>query len=174
MLTTIKLFAETNLNADSDTFSKLASQGVPGIIIAMIVAFAAMFVICRYLDVRRDEKRELKRDKELTQLKIEENQSRIDLSKTLNQLANNVKEMTFLLVENTQTIKESVSNVDSKVCEVNAGVESIGKKVLEHDKTLSIHGDAIAAHEIHLDQQDQKIELIEKPKTKKRGRSENV
>ena len=155
----ILLFANTNLSANSDTFSKLAHEGVPGIVITMIVCFAAMFVICRWLDVRRDERREVKKDKELTQLKIDENLSRNELTKTLNQLSNNVKEMTFLLVENMKSLKESVKDVDDKVSEVSSGVEEINSRVDEHDKILD-------RHEIAISDNKEKIERLGGTKAK--------
>lgn len=176
------LFAilSTDIKADSGTFSELAPYGDKGIIIAMIIAYIALIVvggslyaISRWLDVRRYERKEIKNDSELTQLKIVENTSRESLAKTQGILADNIQDLTNLITTTTKDLQRGIHGIDVKVTCLSDGFNEIKSQVNAHEEVLGAHEAKLAVHDTQIENLNNatKAETTPAPKTRRRTKT---
>lgn len=138
------------LNADLDILGKLAEHGLTGVIIAVIAAcviiialFAVSIIIFHWLEVRRYERKEIKRDTQLAAIRIEENDSRAKLAETQTRLSDNIGSLTKLvettserLYENIKDVKVKVENLSDNVDELKTTVDKHEKDIIRHDGLL--------------------------------------
>ena len=114
------LWAESSVHFDGKTFSELALAGDKGVIVALIIAyialilvFAALYAFSRWCEVRRYERREIGREKELIELRNEENLGRERLVKAQTELANHLHCLTELVGDIAEEVREVNRKTDA-------------------------------------------------------------
>lgn len=116
-------FAEASVSFDGATFAELAAAGDKGVIIALVIAyialilvFAALYAFSYWCEMRRYERKEIEREKELVRLRSEENAGRERLVTAQTTLAENIRELTVLVrgaALEVHRVGEKVDRLDS-------------------------------------------------------------
>lgn len=113
------IYADSSITFDGKTFSELAMAGDKGVIVALIIAyialilvFAGLYAFSRWCEMRRYERKEIDRDRELIRLRIEENKGRERLVKAQTELAASVRELTGMAIGAASDLKEIGEKVD--------------------------------------------------------------
>ena len=142
------LFAETTatLNADTNTLSELAKHGFSGIVITVIAACVAIIAIFaltigffHWLEVRRYERKEIKRDTQLAAIRIEENDSRMKLTETQTKLSDNICALSKIVEDTSERLYDNIKDVKGRVDKLAFGLNGIKETVEQHEKDLNRH-----------------------------------
>lgn len=143
------LFADSinaNLNADTNTLSELAKAGLSGIVITIISScvliiaiFAALIGLFHYLEVRRYERKEIKRDTELAAIRIEENDSRTKLTETQTKLSDNITALAKMIENISERLNDNIVDVKLKVEQLSDGIDDLKDTVDRHEKDIERH-----------------------------------
>ena len=135
-----------NINADSNTLSELAKAGLSGIVITIIAScvliiaiFAFLVGVFHYLEVRRYERKEIKRDTELAAIRIEENDSRTKLTETQTKLSDNIIALTKLVETTSERLYDNIKDVKVKVEQLADGMDDLKDTVEKHEKDIQRH-----------------------------------
>ncbi|MGI5832161.1 MAG: hypothetical protein ACOX6D_06460 [Thermoguttaceae bacterium] len=115
-------FAETSITFDGQTFAELARAGDKGVIVALIIAyialilvFAGLYAFSYWCEIRRFERKEIDREKEVMRLRAEENEGRERLVKAQTELAGNLHELTGLVGTTASEVRRIGEQVDRAV-----------------------------------------------------------
>lgn len=143
------IFAESinaNINADTKTLEELAKAGLSGIVITIIVSavviialFVGLIAFFHYLEVRRYERKEIKRDTELAAIRIEENDSRTKLTETQTRLSDNISTLAKLIENTSERLNDNIVDVKLKVEQLSDGLDDIKDTVEKHEKDIQRH-----------------------------------
>lgn len=143
------IFAETinaNLNADTNTLSELAKAGLSGIVITIISScvviiaiFAGLIGFFHYLEVRRYERKEIKRDTELAAIRIEDNDSRTKLTEAQTKLSDNITALVKIVEDTSERLNDNIVDVKIKVEQLTDNVDDLKTTVDKHEKDISRH-----------------------------------
>ena len=113
------LFAEASVSFDGATFAELAAAGDKGVIIALVIAyialvlvFAGLYAFSYWCEMRRYERKEIDREKELVRLRSEENAGRERMAEAVTALTENVKQLTELVRSASSELGRVASKVD--------------------------------------------------------------
>lgn len=134
------------VNIDSGTLSDLAANGLSGIFIALIAGFVGMTAIyaClvgifHWLEVRRYERKEIKRDTQLAAIRIEENESRTKLTEAQTKLTDNIASLSHLIEDTSERLNDNIQDVKLQVDKLSDGLDGLKDTVEKHEKDIQRH-----------------------------------
>lgn len=116
----------------SDTATGLAKEGPFGILVTLIIVFGALVVILRWIDSKREIRRDEQRDQKFFDLKNEWIISNQSLAESLAALAQNIIKLEEILNGQREILRDINARLD-RMEEVDADHE---KLLTEHDKKL--------------------------------------
>lgn len=142
------IFATTSatINADTNTLSELAKNGLSGIVITLISAVVAIVIIfagivCyfHYLEVRRYERKEINRDTQLAAIRIEENDSRTKLTEAQTKLTDNIASLSHMIEDTSKRLNDNILDVKIKVEHLADGMNELKDTVDKHEQDIKRH-----------------------------------
>lgn len=109
------------------TIQALAKEGVPGVIIALIIAIIVLSCFYTYLTY----KREITREKEYLDAEIERNRTLATLTASINEFA--------------KVVSEEFNRINASLDGLLNGVDTIGDKVEALEESVKAHEEIISA-----------------------------
>ena len=109
------------------TIQGLAKEGVPGVIIALIIAIILLSCFYTYLTY----KREVTREKEYLDAEIERNKTLVTLTASINEFA--------------KVVSEEFNRINASLDGLLNGVDAIGDKVEALEESVKAHDEIISS-----------------------------
>ena len=158
MVTLISCFlfgadVNANVNADSNTLTGLAEQGVWGFLIMLIVTVLLMALFTLWLYVKRDSAH----DKNFQALFVKFTEGISEMNSANRDLAQAVQEFKTVVESQFHVVKANIAEVASDVDTVCSGMEDVKVKVGTIQTAVDGHSAALNDHEVKINAINQTI-----------------